>query len=119
MLIRLLIWFAPILVIPASYLVFRIDYLRSLRYWSYVFILFIAFLFNLLSISFRTDLADIFLNMSVFFIFSEFFWYFSRVRSRIIFRILLTGAIAVLLPHLRRVDLIWSAQNRCGMEECC
>ena len=53
-----LLWTLPFLVLLLSFLSFRVDLLKPLRYKIYILILFIAFVLDLTHMSFTNDVFD-------------------------------------------------------------
>jgi hypothetical protein len=76
-----LLWTLPFLVLLLSFLSFRADILKPLRYKIYVFILFIAFLLDLTHISFVNDVFDTIRFLLVTFILGDFLWNVTKIRK--------------------------------------
>jgi hypothetical protein len=86
-----LLWTLPFLVLMLSFLSFRVDLLKSLRYKIYILILFIAFILDLTHMSFINDVFDTIRFLLVTFILGDFLWNVTRIRKpkvRVIFTML-------------------------------
>jgi hypothetical protein len=86
-----LLWTLPFLVLMLSFLSFRVDLLKSLRYKIYILILFIAFILDLTHMSFTNDVFDTIRFLLVTFILGDFLWNVTRIRKprlKIVFTIL-------------------------------
>lgn len=92
--VDLLLWSVPILIIPASYIAYKIIPLRKFRYSCYALALIIAFFLNLFRITFLNDTIDTLEVFAVNFIFAEFFWNFRRVAKGKVFAVLFVIALA-------------------------
>ncbi|NLE01200.1 MAG: hypothetical protein GX640_15140 [Fibrobacter sp.] len=75
-------WGLPLLLIPVSFLTYRMKNKKKKRYLVYIFILFVAFIFNLTGISFKVDFLDSTLYLVVSFIICEFCWSITRIKNR-------------------------------------
>ncbi len=75
------VWLLPFVIIFASFFTSRIVSYRFTRYLIYFFILFLAFISDLQSISFRYDKIDILFYRAVLFVFADFFWRIVRNRK--------------------------------------
>lgn len=74
-----LLWTLPFVVLLLSFLSFRADLLKPLRYKIYIFILFIAFVLDLTHMSFSYDLFDTIRFLLVTFILGDFLWNVTRI----------------------------------------
>ncbi|HON09591.1 MAG: hypothetical protein GX089_17595 [Fibrobacter sp.] len=81
--LNFLIWVLPFLVLVCAYFGFRSKAHRKIRYLVYAIVVFIAFLFDLMGISFKADQFDSVLKLMVLFIVSEVCWNFLRLKNRI------------------------------------
>ncbi|MGA2507090.1 MAG: hypothetical protein ABSF80_06420 [Chitinispirillaceae bacterium] len=99
--VKFLLWLAPFLIVPASYLFFRYVPFRRPRYCFYGLILVAAFFLNLFLISFWNEILDTIEFLVINFICAEFFWNALRMKRRKFFRILFTAALCLYGFELR------------------
>ncbi len=95
MLPAVLLWAAPFLIIPVSFLFFRFLPLRKVRYLSYAVILVAAFFLNLFRFTFHNDVFDTLLSLVINFIAAEFFWNLLRLKKTKVFIPLLILALGL------------------------
>lgn len=93
--IKLLLWSVPLLIIPASYIMYRSMPFRRPRYYLYAIVLAIAFFLNLFHVSFINDLVDKTEYFLVYFIVAEFFWFSLRIKKKKVFLVVLFCALGV------------------------
>ncbi len=74
----------PFVLIPLSYLLFRWNRFKNERVYIYLLILFSAFLFDLMSISFRNQLFGLLFNFAVFVTLAQMIWVILRLKGRIV-----------------------------------
>ena len=89
------IWVLPFLVLVCAYFGFRSNAHKRIRYLVYAVVLFIAFLFDLMGISFKADQFDSVLKLMVLFIVSEVCWNFLRLKNRIAASAHIAGSFVV------------------------
>ena len=86
-----LLWTLPFFVLLLSFLSFRVDIIKSLRYKIYILVLFIAFVLDLTHLSFVNDYIDTGRFLLVTFILGDFLWNVTRISkpvSRTMFTVL-------------------------------
>jgi hypothetical protein len=81
---NIFLWSAPLLVIPASFIVNRYLPFKRARYYLYAAILTAAFFFNLFRVSFLNEIFDTCLFIAVNFILADFFWNILHVKARML-----------------------------------
>lgn len=77
---RVIVWCIPFILLLTGFFTSRITNYRLTRYGVYCGVLFLAFLFDLQSTSFRFDKVDIFFAQMVLFVVTDFFWRMARSR---------------------------------------
>jgi hypothetical protein len=95
MLPAVLLWAAPFLIIPVSFIFFRFLPFHKARYLSYGVLLLAAFFLNLFRFTFHNDLFDTILRLVVNFIGAEFFWNLLRLKKMKVFIPLLILALGL------------------------
>ncbi len=98
----MLLWAAPLLIIPIAYLFFRFLPFRKPRYIGYGVVLAAAFFLNLFRCSFHNGLFDTILLLVVNFIAAEFFWNLLRIKRIKLFLPLLFLALMLYGLQFRR-----------------
>ena len=84
------LWSVPFLLIPLSYVFYRVVPLRKIRYYSYLIILVAAFFLSLFHLTFHNDMVDTGEIFLINFILWEFFWFVGRVvKGKFFFVVLL------------------------------
>jgi len=84
--VGILIWTIPLCMVSGGFFTSGIKAYRYARYLLYIAILFLAFLFNLQSTSFKNDAADFIFSQAVLLVCADLFWRIVRRRNRV-FRI--------------------------------
>jgi len=75
------LWLLPLLVLILSFVSFRVNAFKASRYKIYVLLLFIAFLFDLMHLSFTNDIIDTVRFFLVTFIISDILWNVTKIRK--------------------------------------
>ncbi|MFP4014896.1 MAG: hypothetical protein ACLFVQ_12475 [Chitinispirillaceae bacterium] len=97
-------WLFPLLIIPVGYVFYRFAPFRKMRYYIYALILVMAFFFDLLKVSFRSEVIDTVLFFSVLLIITEFIW--SAV-VKLKKRVLSVVVLALYLPFFLFLNSAW------------
>lgn len=80
-----ILWLAPVLASATGVLLSLIKDFRKIRYCVYFVILFIAFLFDLMSLSFTSDIMDTVFLLIVALSLSEIYWKLFRFKNRVFY----------------------------------
>ena len=89
----LILWLCPLFTVVIAFFTSGIHSFRFRRYAIYLVVLFLAFLFDLQSLSFTSELGDILFAQCTLLMLADFFWRGIRMKNRI----LRFGALAIAL----------------------
>jgi hypothetical protein len=78
---NLFLWSLPLLMLLLSFISFKLNILKGVRYKFYTLVLFIAFLFDLMHLSFSNDILDTVRFLLVTFIIADILWNVTRMRK--------------------------------------
>lgn len=81
---NVLIWLLPLVILFLSFLSFRLNAFKSLRYKIYALVLFIAFLLDLTHLSFTNDFIDTVRYLLVTLITGDLTWNVIRIRKPVL-----------------------------------
>lgn len=78
------VWLLPLVILILSFISFRLNAFKSLRYKIYALLLFIAFFFDLTHLSFTNDSTDTIHYLLVTFIIGDLAWNVIRIRKPVL-----------------------------------
>ncbi len=82
--IFIVLWLSPLALIAAGYFTSRIRRFQWTRFCLVCLVLFLAFLFDLQSLSFSSEAADLALSFAVLLALSDLIWRVARKKNRIV-----------------------------------
>ncbi|MCU0608500.1 MAG: hypothetical protein MUF22_01875 [Chitinispirillaceae bacterium] len=92
---EVLLWSIPFLIIPISYLFYRLVPLRKIRYSCYAIVFAGAFFLSLFRLSFRSEIIDTGEVMLINFILWESFWFLGRVAKGKLYLVIAVLALSL------------------------
>ncbi len=104
---NLFLWFLPLLALLLSFISFKLNILKGVRYKFYTLVLFIVFLFDLMHFSFSNDIIDTVRFLLVTFIIADILWNVTRMR-KVFFR---SAAVISGLVVFSWVYLSWAVDG--------
>jgi hypothetical protein len=84
MFLKYTVWLLPIIIVIAAFFTSAIRRFRFGRYALFIAVLFLAFIFDLQSLSFRSDRIDFALEMAVLLALADLFWRGVRSKNKVL-----------------------------------